>query len=59
MAKYVVEWCNSIGLFNKQAYIVPVNPIGIIFAINNTGYALQGKTYLADIQGFSDSDLLK
>ena len=30
MAKYVVEWCNSIGLFNKQTYIVPVNPIVII-----------------------------
>ena len=31
MAKYVVEWYNSIGLFNKPAYIVPVNPIVIIF----------------------------
>ena len=31
MTKYVVEWYNSIGLFNKQAYIVPVNPIVIIF----------------------------
>ena len=31
MAKYVVDWFNSIRLFNKQPYIVPVNPIVIIF----------------------------
>ena len=31
MAKYVVEWYNSIGLFNKQTYIVSVNPIVIFF----------------------------
>ena len=32
----------------------------IIFGINNTGNALQNKTYLLIyIQGFSDSDLLK
>ena len=31
MAKYVVEWYYSISLFNKQTYIVPVNPIVIIF----------------------------
>ena len=31
MAKFVVEWYNSIGLFNKQTYIVPVNPISVIF----------------------------
>ena len=28
--EYVVEWYNSIGLFNKQTYIVPMNPIVII-----------------------------
>ena len=31
MAKHVVEWYNSIGFFNKQTYMVPVNPIVIIF----------------------------
>ena len=31
MAKYVVEWYHPIGLFNKQTYIVPVNPVVIIF----------------------------
>ena len=35
-AKYVVDWYNAIGLFNKQKYIVLVNSIVIIFAINNT-----------------------
>ena len=30
-ANYVVEWYNSIGLFNKQTYIVLVNPIMISF----------------------------
>ena len=30
-AKYVVEWYNLIGLFNKQTYIIPMNPIVIIF----------------------------
>ena len=28
-AKYVVEWYNSIDLFNKQTYVVPMNPIVI------------------------------
>ena len=47
-AKYVVEWYNSIGFFKNQTYIVLVNPIMIIF-INNTGHALQDKTYLAEL----------
>ena len=32
MAKYVVDWYNSIGLFNKQMCIVPMSPAVIIFS---------------------------
>ena len=30
MVNYVVEWYTLIGLFNKQTYIVPMNPTVII-----------------------------